>query len=182
MSNENRLFKIYTGDYTKNGYDSGISDSKKHIPKNKFKVLKILHPINYIWKFGNSFDSFTKNYDKGYLDGQRVNHQVYSSTQPKGTNMTTDNFSNHLRMLNEVNTNLTSLKRYMNDMRENYKKQIDVAENGLFLEDFTNPLKEKHQRFSGKVDGMISQIDRDLGKIKNQQEHIQRMMQIARNP
>ncbi|MDQ7046487.1 MAG: hypothetical protein Q9M39_02290 [Sulfurovum sp.] len=41
MSN---VFKIYSGDYLKDGYDSGIDDAKEHKPKNKFKFLRQLIP------------------------------------------------------------------------------------------------------------------------------------------
>jgi len=51
MSN---AFKIYSGDYSKDGYDSGIDDAKHHKPKNKFKFFKAVNPINYVWAFDNA--------------------------------------------------------------------------------------------------------------------------------
>jgi len=62
----NNAFKIYSGDYSKDGYDSGIDDAKHHKPKNKFKFFKAVSPINYVWAFDNAYQSFMGNYDKAY--------------------------------------------------------------------------------------------------------------------
>lgn len=74
----NNFFKIYSGDYTKEGYDKGIDTAKKHLPKNKFTFFKAVHPINYIWNFDQAFDSYMQSYNSGYGDGLRINHQVYN--------------------------------------------------------------------------------------------------------
>ena len=101
------IFKIYSGDYSKEGYDQGIEDRKENKPKNKFKFFKAVNPINYVWAFNNAFDSFNKNYDKGYLDGQRVEHNIYSSSnQTKGASVQKDSYENHIRMLKDFKQNL----------------------------------------------------------------------------
>lgn len=88
------FFKIYSGDYSKDGYNNGIENAKEGKPKNKFAFFKAVNPINYIWKFTNAYDSYMKNYDNGYLDGQRVNNDIYNDTnQTKGTNMGLDSIN-----------------------------------------------------------------------------------------
>jgi len=89
------------------------------------------------------------------------------------------NFSNQIRMLKEVLKTLNSLKNYLSTMKEKYKNQIDFAENGLFLEDFTNPLRERHKIFSNKVDNILLQIEKHKTIISKHEEYIQRMKQIA---
>ena len=42
----NNIYKLYSGDYSKDG---------------------AVHPLNYVWAFNNAYESFMKNYDKGYL-------------------------------------------------------------------------------------------------------------------
>jgi len=95
--------------------------------------------------------------------------------------MAIDNFFNQLRMLREVKQTLNSLKNYMSTMEEKYKKQIDSAENGLFLEDFTNPLRERHKIFSNKTNNILIQIEKIKKIISKHEEYIQRMIQIAKN-
>ncbi len=123
MSKES-FFKIYSGDYSKDGYEKGIEDSKNQTQKNKFSFFKAISPANYIWKFGDSFDSYMKNYDTGYLDGQRVTNEIYNDTnQTKGTTMA-------LNTMNSINTTPT------NNQPPSLSEQIAFAENlyQLFLQ------------------------------------------------
>ena len=39
------IYKIYSGDYSKDGYDQGIEDRKANRAKNKFKFFKAVNPI-----------------------------------------------------------------------------------------------------------------------------------------
>jgi hypothetical protein len=103
-------FKIYSGDYSKDGYEYGIDDRKENRSKNKFKFFKAIHPLNYVWAFNNAYESFMKNYDRGYLDGQRVEHNIYNTNQTKGTSMANDSYDNQLRMLDDFGRNLVALR------------------------------------------------------------------------
>ena len=175
------FFKIYTGDYSKDGYDSGINDAKSFKPKNGFAVFKAVHPLNYVWKFDNSYSSYNENYKKGYLDGQRVKHNIYSSNQQKGSSMSLENDSlaNHLRMVGEVRHNLVALKSYIVERRDEYKKQIDVAQNAGFVSEIVEQLNIKYNVFSQKVDNITALLERHDNTIGKQEESIQRMIRAA---
>lgn len=177
-----KFFKIYTGDYSKNGYDDGINDAKRDKPKSGFGVLRAVHPLNYVWKLDNSYDSYSKNYNKGYLDGQRVKHQIYSTNQQKGESMgfENDSYENHLRMLGEVRHNLASLNRYIIEKRDEYKRQIDTAKSAGFLVNYINPLKAKYDLFSKKIDNITSLLKQHDNYLKTQEENIQRLIELAR--
>jgi len=201
----NSFFKIYTGDYSQDGYDDGINDSKSKEPKNGFGVLKAVHPANYIWNFNNAYDSYSINYKTGYKDGQRVNHDIYNSKPPgggpdagsppiqqkrptpsNGLNQQTgasmldnDRYENHLRMLNEVRQNLVSLKRYMSERRDEYKQQINSAGSAGFEQDYIEPLNEKYHSFSQKLDNMTSLLERHDNYIEKQEANIQRLIAMA---
>ena len=174
------IYKIYSGDYSKEGYNQGIDDRKENRPKNKFKFFKAVNPINYVWAFNNAFDSFNKNYDKGYLDGQRVEHKIYDTKQVKGANMQKDNYENHIRMLKDFKQNLLALKRHIQMIREKYKKQIDAMESAGFVEDIISPLRNKHQVFSSKVDEVDRQLAQHDQKIEMQTEALNALRAIAR--
>jgi len=176
------FFKIYSGDYSKDGYESGIEDAKLKKAKNKFRFFKAVHPVNYVWNFNNSYDSFMKNYQKGYLDGQRVNHNIYSSNQQKGVKMGFDNdsYENHLRMLGEVRVNLKSLKRYIQERRDEYKAQINKAKSAGFVTNYVDQLKTKYNKLEQEIDMILSMLDRHDNYLDKQEGNIRRLIEIAR--
>ena len=89
--------------------------------------------------------------DKGYLDGQRVEHQIYSSSnQTKGASMQKDSYANHISMLENFKESLQGLKREIQLVEEQYKKQIDTMESAGFMEKTVAPLRNKYQTFSSK--------------------------------
>ncbi|CAM5196335.1 hypothetical protein [Alishewanella longhuensis] len=174
--------KIYTGDYSKEGYDAGMIDRKSGHPKNKLKVLKTLHPVNYVWQFDNAFVSFSQNYDAGYLDAQRVDNEVFNDTRStgKGT-MTIDSYERHIGALEDFRRNLLALKRHTTNIKEQYAKQLLAMENAGFVQNITQPLQNKYQLFSNKLDQIDVLIDEHNRKITTQKEALEQLAQMARN-
>jgi len=169
--------KIYHGDYSQDGYDQGINNSKQHKSKNKFKFFKAIHPINYVWNFNNAYDSFAQNYDRGYLDGLRVNHGVYNSNQ--GGGMSVDSYENHLRVLEETRESIVSLIRPLKLIVNRYQKQIELAHSAGFMSNMVEQLKTKQQKFSIKIDEMVELIKRHEQTIKKHQEIIEDLKRQA---
>lgn len=179
-----KISKVYFGDYSSDGYNIGVDDGKLNIPKNKFKFFKVAHPINYIWNFNNAYDSFARNYDDGYLDGQRVRNEIYRTNSTihyaQGVNMQ-DSYENHIRMLEMFESNLVRLKEYSNSSKEQYAKQLIAMEGAGFVQNITNPLQLKYQEFSRKIGNLHSMIDEHKRKINIQKEALQQLSQIARS-
>lgn len=144
----------------------------------------MVHPINYVWNFNNAYDSFMRNYDDGYLDGQRVKNEIYStnpnSHYTQGVNMQ-DSYENHIRMLEVFESNLARLKEYSNSSKEQYAKQLMAMEGAGFVQNITNPLQQKYQEFSSKIRNLHSMIDEHKRKINIQKEALQQLSQIARS-
>jgi len=176
----NNTFKIYSGDYSKDGYDSGIDDAKHHKPKNKFKFFKTVNPINYVWAFDNAYQSFMGNYDKGYLDGQRVNHQVYSTTNTQGATVNNRSYESHLRMVSQLKQTLTALQNKIESLKENYKKQIDAMESATFMDNYIAPLRGKYSEFSQIIDTVQSMIDEHKSQIALHEEALENLIADAR--
>jgi SMC interacting uncharacterized protein involved in chromosome segregation len=175
---ENKISKIYLGDYSSDGYDIGIDDGKINNSKNKFQFFKVVNPLNYVWNFDNSYKSFIKNYDKGYLDGQRVKNEVYSSNK-KGVSMT-DNYENHRRMLEVFESNLIKLQSYSQDIKEKYAKQLLAMESSGFVGNITNPLQQKYQKFSSKINDINTMIEEHKRKINILKESLDYLSQTGR--
>ena len=177
----NSAYKIYSGDYSKDGYDQGIEDRKENRPKNKFKFFKAVHPLNYVWAFNNSYESFMKSYDKGYLDGQRVKHNIYNSNQTKGTGMANDSYDNQLRMLDDFGRNLVALRASMIGLRDKYKRQIDAMQNAGFMQEYISVLQTKYYGLSSKIDDMNDMIDQQNRKLNNHKDIINNLKSMARS-
>jgi hypothetical protein len=178
-----KIAKLFFGDYSSDGYNNGVEDGTHNIPKNKFKFFKVTHPINYVWNFNNAYDSFMKNYDNGYLDGQRVKNEIYntnsSSQYIKGVNMQ-DSYENHIRMLEVFEASINRLKEYSDSSKEQYAKQLMSMEGAGFVQNITNPLQQKYQEFSSKIRKLHSMIEEHKRKINIQKEALQQLSQIAR--
>jgi hypothetical protein len=144
----------------------------------------VLHPVNYVWRFDNAFESFSQNYDAGYLDAQRVAHEVFNDTRPTGRiSMATDNYENHLRALDDFRNSLMALKHYTITARDNYAKQLMAMESAGFVQNITQPLLNKYTLFSHKIDTINQLIDAHDNKLVIQKEALKQLAQIARmNP
>ena len=102
--------KIFSGDYSEEGYAYGVDAAKQHKPKNFRSVIKALHPISFIWNFDNAYNSFVEHYNHGYLDQLRVNHQIYHTTNTAGETMsTTANYAQQARSLEKSQKKLRAM-------------------------------------------------------------------------
>ena len=93
-----------------------------------------------------------------------------------------DNYTQHLRMLEEFKTNLLKLKPRLDEIEYKYKRQIDAAEATGFMVDYVKQLKEKQSQFSSKIDHLKRLIDRQSMKISNQEQLIRKLQYKANRP
>ena len=174
------VFKIYSGDYSQDGYDSGIDDGKNHKPKNRFKFFKAVNPINYVWAFNNSYESFMSSYNKGYLDGQRVEHQIYTANKNQGATMN-QNYESHLQMINQLKQTLGTLQNKMEILKDKYKRQIDAMESATFMDNYITPLRNKYGEFSTIVETLQEMIDEHKQQISLHEERLEQLIADARS-
>ena len=175
--------KIYFGDYTEEGYDTGFNDSKKHQPKNRFKFFKATHPVNWIWNFDNAWETFQRNYDKGYINNEQVEHNVYyknNITQKGANTMTVNNYAAQLAILNQFEKDLQSLKQCLSTLNTNYKQQMNSLKGMGFMVDYTNTLQTRYVTFDGKISDMLTMIDKHLQTIADHKDEIEKNLQQAR--
>ena len=177
------FYKIYTADYTSEGYEHGVEDAKKHRPNSKFRFFKAVHPINCIFNLNNALDSYSRGYNQGYIDEHRVIHNIYNDTNHiKGVSMQrTDSYENHLQMVTEVKRSIASLKRYLTDIDAKYKHQIDRAESTGFMTNYTNTLKNKYQIFSQKINNLVNMIESHESRLGEQESRLQNSISVARD-
>jgi hypothetical protein len=166
----------WTGDYSQEGGNAGGYDAKEHLPKNVTKrfVQNVPFVNKFVWRTGVAIDSFTHAYHNVYDHVQASQHAVYT-TQSQGGKKSMDNYDNHRRMLEEAQSIIVSLKRYLDDMQAEYSRQIDVAKHAGFMDDYTRKLQEKFRIFSKKVEEMITMIERHDGVMEHQKDMIEQL-------
>ncbi len=94
----------------------------------------------------------------------------------------TDDYNQHLRMLEEFKANLIKLKPRLEEIERKYKHQIDAAEATGFMVDYVKQLKEKQWKLSNKIENLKSLINRQSMKISNQEQLIRRLKHKASRP
>jgi len=150
-----------------------------HIHNNNFQESILIFRNEF--KYAN----WDKNSEyKGRKKGKEVEFTKKTldewDKQYKGASMQKDNYENHLRMLKDFKQNLQVLKRHIEIIREKYKKQIDAMESAGFVEDIINPLRNKYQVFSSKIDEVDRQLAQHDQKIELQTEALNTLKVIAR--
>ncbi|MBS9783388.1 MAG: hypothetical protein KGV46_02420 [Pasteurella sp.] len=167
--------KIYTGDYSQEGYNDGINDSKQGKPKSHFGTLK-RNPVNWLWQADNATDSYSNSYNTGYIDGQRVKHHIYSS-QSGGT---MSSLEQQLNLLEQVKGAIRHNKNLLDSARDLYGNQVNAMQGAGFLDNYTDELAERNERLSKKTDDVIDELERQLKLMEDFQESIQRMIEDAK--
>ena len=94
--------------------------------------------------------------------------------------MSVDNYSNHLRALEDFRTRLLSFKQTTMAIKDRYAKQLQAMKSAGFVEDITEPPQQRHQFFSRKLERLDQLIDDHNRKIIMQREALQQLAQIAR--
>ena len=172
------VFKIWSGNYQKEGYDSGIEDNKNNKPNLAgIKFFKATNPINWFWNFNRAYDTFVKGYKDGYLDGDRVSNQIYTKENimklDEGhgleTNVEKSKIDTNKKSYNSVsNVKQTTANSLFQNFTQSFTTQRDLAEyfiNQLFkigneIEEIDNEFFESltKMKVEGQFEGFIQKI------------------------
>jgi len=150
-----------------------------HIHNNNFQESVLIFRSEF--KYAN----WDKNSEyKGRKKGKEVEFTKKTldewDKQYKGASMQKDSYKNHIQMLIDFQKNLQPLRQYLNDLREKYKKQIEVMENAGFMEETITPLRNKYQSFSSKIDEIDRQIIQHNQEIDRHKEELYKQIATAR--
>jgi hypothetical protein len=173
---------ILNADLSQEGFTDGVKDGKNGNQRDAFpfKLIKNWR----VWVYGNgATHSYIKAYNIGYIDGLRIKHDVYNNpnqNQRIDTNMSRDNYENHLRMLEGFQKKLLELKQQTTNIRDKYAKQLLVMENAGFVQNITKPLQEKYTLFNSKIKHLETLIDEHNHKIKKIKDELMKLIQIGR--
>ena len=148
---KSKLYKIWSGDYSNEGFEYGLKDGKEGKPKNKLRFFKASNPINWFWAFNRAFDSFSRYYDAGYVEGEKVRHQVYSGIGEEGVKGGGEKMSyvkdyddaiTNLRMLKN---NLISIQGELERLKKVYNDRILEAQTKGWMGSYINTMLKKQE-------------------------------------
>jgi hypothetical protein len=66
-------------------------------------------------------------------------------------------------------------------MEQQYKQQINSAESAGFMQEYTEQLKQKHQRFAVKIEALTQCIERHTVKLEQQEDIIHILKDHSQN-
>jgi len=111
-----------------------------------------------------------------------LTNPLYQKIRHKENTMSsTDNYYNHIRALEEAQEVIAMLKRHLPKVEHEYKQQIDATEAAGFMEDYTEQLRQKHQRFSAKIEELLQCIERQTNQLEQQKDTIYSLRDSAQN-
>lgn len=90
-----------------------------------------------------------------------------------------DSYAKQIAMLAGAEIILATFKRKLFEMEEQYQKQIAASEAAGFLQDYTEQLKQRQQRFATKVELLANFIERNKRLLADQTDALASLKEMA---
>lgn len=173
--------KVYLGDYSDEGYSDNFSDGKEGNPRDKFKFFKAVNPINLVWNFDNSWETYQRSGDRGYIDGERVRHEMFGAANMhnKGVNMSTESYGNMIWILSNMKRQLKSIKGEILLRVNRNKEAIDELKSRGWVVDIANVMDTKHQQLKSDAGTLLTIIEKMTEQCDNSIKRIEILKQVA---
>ena len=129
----------------------------------------------------NRHDQYRGGYVKGQTDdltwinvasGATMGSQIGGG---KGGCMSADSIERQLQMLHVTKENLKALKKHIGELRDQYKSQINHAENNGFFSNATKVLSKHHSVFSSHIDELKDMLGDQYNELGEQEEKLRRL-------
>lgn len=180
MSNfKNKLWRIYTGDYTNIGYRIGENQAKQGKPKTFFGVLTNIHLVNHIWQARQAQASLSQGINKGYdnqLFAQTMQSQLIHTQQPSDTKgATMSNLENYNQILSGLETAKHNIELNISQLSSSlvhYDRQIEAMKSVGFLDDYAKQL-QSYNGLKIRIDGLNGFLQEILKKIADIKKDIE---------
>lgn len=179
MSLKNKIWRIYTGDYSDVGYTLGTAWAKQGKPRNAWGFAYIWHKniINQFWQAKYSDQTLKQSFYQGYDDKHKA--QTFANTQapitpliPQGAIMTAKNYNAMLTGLRTakkgIEIQIDNLESYLNAYD---KKMANMLEQN-FLSDYVNKISSANglKRQIEVLKNILTAINLELSTIQGKIE------------
>lgn len=176
MSFKNKIWRIYTGDYSNVGYPLGENWAKQGKPRNSWGFSYVLHKniINQVWQAKYSDQTLKESFYQGY-DNQQLAQTIANTQQPISPlipqGVTMSNLERYDRILAGLKTAKSNVKlniKQLGDALTDYSTQIEAMKKVGFLEDYADKLKA-YNGLKMRIDGLqnfLTQINQKIDEIE----------------
>jgi len=179
--------KVYLGDYSEEGYNDNFIDGKEGRPRNKFKFFKAVHPINLVWNFNNSWETYQRSGDRAYIDGERVRHQMFDDNNKHhsdrnigGRTMSeVDSYGAAIAYLEKTQEYLTSIRGEIMLRINKNKEMIDNLYKEGWMKEITDKMAGKHNNLLSDSRGLVKVIDMMNEQINSSIKRIAALREVA---
>ncbi len=185
MSLKDKLWQIYTGDYSQVGYDIGAKQAQDGKPRTFFSLVSKINMINHAgWQNKHAYQTMRMGINKGYDDKLLAQNMVQTFNRNlQGATMTRnyDDILNGLRTAkNNVEMNIEHLTTYM----KQYKGKVKDMEDAGFLTNYTDningddgldtlieDLKALLKEVIEQLNSITGEVEEDKEQSKNKPTH-----------
>lgn len=176
MSFKEKLWRIYTGDYSDVGYQLGENWAKQGKPRNAWGFAFIWHKnfINQFWQANYSDQTLKDSFYQGY-DNQQLAQTIANTQAPKTPlipqGVTMSNLERYDRILAGLNTAKDNIKlniKQLGDTLTDYSNQVEAMKNVGFLADYADKIKA-YNGLKMRIDGLqnfLTQINKKIDDIE----------------
>lgn len=110
-----------------------------------------------------------------------VQNDVFNTLNTSnGGSMQDNSYESQIQMVQEFQEKLMPLRKYLIEIRDEYKKQIDIMEARGFVSNIISPLRTKYQTFSLKISEIERHLESDNKLLEKPKEELQRLITTAR--
>lgn len=199
--------RIYTGDYSAEGFHDGVLDGKNSRPKKAgFKYLRSVNFINHFWQRVHAYQTYVDSYHKGYDDGQRIregvfknlNNQSYdgihlvseSSSSPSISNssffyskevnhMDMNYYEQHISAIQNAIDELKFIIGMFHQSLELYSRQVSNAEKEGLLRDYVDQLEKNYSNLYNQKEKLVGYLERLIKKLIECQDLLRNAQRIS---
>lgn len=172
---KDKLWRIYTGDYTDIGHRVGVAQARAGEPKHFGKQVWHVNVVNQFWQHTHAAKTYSQGLNQGYADELQAQnlHAHFSSasslSSAQGANMS--NLGNYDFVLSRLQAAAAELQQTIQRLESSlagYAQQLAGLESLGLLQDYAEPIRAENGlkiRIEG-LKGILLQILREIRVIE----------------
>lgn len=200
---KNKIWRIYTGDYSDIGYQLGENWARQNKPRNSWGLAYIFQKniVNQFWQAEQSDQTLKNSFYQGFDDtmlarsiakNQKSTTLVHSPAMPpkvspqlftiktlQGVTMSNlEHYDLILAGLNTAKYNVNTNIRQLSDALSFYSRQIEAMQGSGFLEDYADKLKA-YNGLKMRIEGLQNFLHQIHEKISDIEVEVQKLRASA---
>ena len=179
---KDKLWRIYTGDYTDIGYRVGVEQARMGKPKSFFGKVTKINVINQLWQANHAQTTFGTGLNKGY-DDKLTAQTLYAQFTPSPQGAGMSNLENYNHILESLRTAETDIRLTISQLESSlahYSSQLSALKGMGLLDDYTDPIKAENG-LKIRIEDLQDILKKILLHIDDIEQKIQALKADAQN-